>query len=169
MGDREREWLEYGALLHDVGMHISYEGHHRHSYYLIRNGGLRGMTPDETEVIALVTRYHRRGRPRRSHEGYGRLPRASRRAVRLLAACVRLAEGLDRSHSQVIRDLDVVVDADECLVRLHAVGDAELELWAGQRQAKPLGRVLGRSVRLDVIPLDVLPSRLRNRRETRTR
>ena len=41
--DREREWLEYGALLHDVGVHISYERHHRHSYYLIKNGDLRGF------------------------------------------------------------------------------------------------------------------------------
>ena len=60
LGDREREWLEYAALLHDVGIHISYERHHRHSYYLIKNGDLRGFEPDEIEVIALVARYHRR-------------------------------------------------------------------------------------------------------------
>ena len=45
LGDRERDWLEYGALLHDVGVHISYERHHRHSYYLIKNGDLRGFDP----------------------------------------------------------------------------------------------------------------------------
>ena len=57
--DREREWLEYGALLHDVGVHISYERHHRHSYYLIKNGDLRGFEPQEIEVMALIARYHR--------------------------------------------------------------------------------------------------------------
>ena len=61
--DREREWLEYAALLHDIGVHISYEGHHKHSYYLIKNGDLRGFEPDEIEAIALVARYHRRPRP----------------------------------------------------------------------------------------------------------
>ncbi len=57
--EHEREWLEYGALLHDIGVHISYERHHQHSYYLIKNGDLRGFEPEEIEIIALVARYHR--------------------------------------------------------------------------------------------------------------
>ena len=73
LGDREREWLEYAALLHDVGVHISYDRHHRHSYYLIKNGDLRGFEPQEIEVIALVARYHRQATPKKSHEGYGDL------------------------------------------------------------------------------------------------
>ena len=52
-------------------MHISYERHHRHSYYLIKNGDLRGFDPEEIEVIALVARYHRQATPKKSHEGYG--------------------------------------------------------------------------------------------------
>jgi exopolyphosphatase/guanosine-5'-triphosphate,3'-diphosphate pyrophosphatase len=63
--DREREWLEYAAILHDLGVHISYEGHHKHSYYLIKNGDLRGFEPDEIETIALVARYHRQATPKR--------------------------------------------------------------------------------------------------------
>ena len=70
LGDREREWLDYAALLHDLGNHISYERHHRHSYYLIKNGDLRGFEPAEIETIALVARYHRRAEPSRKHEGY---------------------------------------------------------------------------------------------------
>ena len=63
---REREWLEYAAILHDIGVHISYERHHKHSYYLIKNGDLRGFDPDEIETIALLTRYHRRVSPKRA-------------------------------------------------------------------------------------------------------
>src|SRR5690349_6541905 len=105
--DREREWLEYAAILHDIGVHISYERHHRHSYYLIKNGDLRGFEPGEVEVIALVARYHRQAEPKKSHEGYAELSRARRKAVRTLGAIVRLAEGLDRSHAQVVGGLDV--------------------------------------------------------------
>ena len=82
--DRERDWLEFAALLHDIGSLISYERHHRHSYYLIRNGDLRGFDPDEIEVVALVARYHRRGTPKRSHEEYARLPSPMRKTVRTL-------------------------------------------------------------------------------------
>src|SRR5687768_8592760 len=102
LGDREREWLEYGGLLHDIGVHISYERHHRHSYYLIKNGDLRGFDPGEIEVIALIARYHRQATPKKSHEGYGDLSGPLRRTVRTLSAIVRLAEGLDRSHAQAI-------------------------------------------------------------------
>jgi len=48
--DREREWLEYAAILHDIGVHISYERHHKHSGYLIKNGDLRGFEPDEIDA-----------------------------------------------------------------------------------------------------------------------
>ena len=72
--DREREWLEYAALLHDIGVHISYERHHKHSYYLIKNGDLRGFEPEEVDTIALVARYHRRAAPDSQPRGLRRPP-----------------------------------------------------------------------------------------------
>jgi exopolyphosphatase/guanosine-5'-triphosphate,3'-diphosphate pyrophosphatase len=150
LGDREREWLEYGALLHDAGVHISYERHHRHSYYLIKNGGLRGFEPQEVEVIALLARYHRQATPKKSHEGFSALRSGQRRAVRVLAAMLRLAEGLDRSHAQIVTAVDVVPKGDAYRIRLRAAADAELELWAAHRHAAPLERALGRPLRFDV-------------------
>jgi exopolyphosphatase/guanosine-5'-triphosphate,3'-diphosphate pyrophosphatase len=158
LGDAEREWLEYAALLHDIGMHISYERHHRHSQYLIRNGGLRGFEPAEVDAIALIARYHRQTAPKKTHDEYGALKSSSRKAVRALSAMIRLAEGLDRSHSQAIAGLDFVPRGDHFLVRLRADGDAELELWAAHRQAAPLERVLGRPLRFEVVRRAVNPS-----------
>jgi exopolyphosphatase/guanosine-5'-triphosphate,3'-diphosphate pyrophosphatase len=150
LGDREREWLEFGALLHDVGVHISYDRHHRHSYYLIKNGGLRGFEPREIEVIALVARYHRQATPKKSHEGYGDLNGALRATVRVLSAIVRLAEGLDRSHAQALSGIDLFPRGDDYLARLRATGDAELELWAAHRHVAPLERVLDLPIRFEV-------------------
>jgi len=149
-GDREREWLEYGALLHDAGVHISYERHHRHSYYLIKNGELRGFDPQEIEIIALLARYHRQATPKKTHEGYGPLKGELRRTVRTLAAMLRLAEGLDRSHAQVVGAIDVVPKGNAYVIRLRAAGDAELELWAAHRHAAPLEDVLERPLRFEV-------------------
>src|SRR6188508_577106 len=148
--DREREWLEYGALLHDVGVHISYEKHHRHSYYLIKNGDLRGFDPVEIEVIALIARYHRQATPKKSHEGFGDLNGALRRTVRTLSAIVRLAEGLDRSHAQALAGIDLFPRGDDYLARLRANGDAELELWAAHRHVAPLERELALPIRFEV-------------------
>ena len=147
LGQREREWLEFGALLHDVGSHINYEAHHKHSYYLIRHGELRGFDPEEVEVIGLVARYHRQATPKKSHEGFDRLNGRLRRTVRILGALVRLAEGLDRSHTQVIRGITVAKRLQEGLtLRLKTFGDAELELWAASRHAAPLADELGKDI-----------------------
>ena len=150
LGQREREWLEYAALLHDIGVHISYSRHHKHSYYLIKNGDLRGFEPEEVEAMALVARYHRRGMPKRSHEGYGALPPQLRRAVKSLAAMLRVAEGLDRSHQQSVAALQIVPGGQDYLLRIRPAGDTELELWAAQRSVAPLERVLRRIVRFEV-------------------
>lgn len=150
LADREREWLEYGALLHDAGAHISYERHHRHSYYLIKNGELRGFDPQEIEIIALLARYHRQATPKKAHEGYGELKGSLRTTVRTLAAMLRLAEGLDRSHGQVVSGLDVVPRGDAYLIRLRVAGDAELELWAAHRHGAELAHVLRRPLRFEV-------------------
>src|SRR5206468_2120688 len=135
---------------HDIGVHISYERHHKHSYYLIQNGDLRGFEPDEIETIALLTRYHRRATPKRRHPGFGELPRKRRRAIRTLAAILRLAESLDRSHSQTISTLDLHDRGDDGLLQLRTASDAELELWAASRHAKPFERVLGKALRIEV-------------------
>jgi len=147
--DREREWLEFAALLHDIGTHISYERHHRHSYYLIKNGDLRGFDPDEIEVVALVARYHRRGTPKRSHEEYSRLPAQLRRTVRTLASILRVAESLDRSHTQTIASLDFRDRGDDALLQVRTAGDAELEVWATNRHLQPFEQLLGKPVRLE--------------------
>ena len=154
LSDREREWLEYGALLHDIGVHISYERHHRHSYYLIRNGDLRGFDPQEIAVIALVARYHRQATPKKSHEGFGDLTGPLRRTVRTLAAIVRLAEGLDRSHAQALAGIDLYPRDGDYLARLRAAGDAELELWAAHRHVGPLEKLLDKPVRFEVAGTD---------------
>ena len=154
LGDREREWLEYASLLHDVGNHISYERHHRHSYYLIKNGDLRGFEPSEIETIALVARYHRRAEPSRGHEGYRNLSGSQRHAVRVLGALLRLAESLDRSRHGMIRGLTVNTRADTIGLELEGRGDAELEVWAAARQLAPLERALARPVRLQTRIVD---------------
>jgi exopolyphosphatase / guanosine-5'-triphosphate,3'-diphosphate pyrophosphatase len=150
LGDREREWLEYGSLLHDIGVHISYEKHHRHSYYLIKNGDLRGFDPAEIEIIALIARYHRQAAPKKSHEGYGTLKGTERRTVRALSAMVRLAEGLDRSHAQAVSGVDVLPRGEDYRLRLRASDEAELELWAAIRHAAPFEKLLGRPIHFEV-------------------
>jgi exopolyphosphatase/guanosine-5'-triphosphate,3'-diphosphate pyrophosphatase len=148
--DREREWLEYAALLHDVGTHISYESHHKHSYYLIKNGDLRGFEPQEVDVIALIARYHRRATPKQRHDEYASMPKALRSTIRTLAAILRLAESLDRSHAQSLSSVELHDRGDDALLQVRSSGDSELELWAAARHVAPLERLLGKPLRFEI-------------------
>jgi exopolyphosphatase/guanosine-5'-triphosphate,3'-diphosphate pyrophosphatase len=146
--DREREWLEFAALLHDIGTHISYPRHHKHSYYLIKNGDLRGFEPAEAEIIALVARYHRKSAPKKAHSDFATLGAKKRKTVRTLAAILRFAETLDRSHAQAVTGVEMHDRGEEYLVKIRTTGDAELELWAAHRQIAPLEQALGKPIRL---------------------
>jgi exopolyphosphatase / guanosine-5'-triphosphate,3'-diphosphate pyrophosphatase len=150
LGDREREWLDYAALMHDLGTHISFARHHRHSYYLIKNGDLRGFEPEEIDVIALVARYHRRSVPKATHEEFAPLPGPLRRTVEVLAAMLRVAEGLDRSHASVVSKMEVRKRRPGLVLTAQVRGDAELEVWAASRHLEPLAHVLGCPVSLTV-------------------
>jgi exopolyphosphatase/guanosine-5'-triphosphate,3'-diphosphate pyrophosphatase len=156
--DREREWLEYASLMHDLGVHISYPRHHRHSYYLIKNGDLRGFHPDEIEVMALIARYHRRGTPKKSHEEYAQLSASLRRAVRLLSSLLRVAESLDRSHAQVISGLELRDRGEDMLLQIHTANDVELEVWAALRHTKPFEELVRKPVRFEVASAVKVPS-----------
>jgi exopolyphosphatase/guanosine-5'-triphosphate,3'-diphosphate pyrophosphatase len=164
--DREREWLEYASMLHDVGGLISFARHHRHSYYLIKNGDLRGFQPDEIEVIALVARYHRRGTPKRSHDDYAGLSSPLRKTVRTLSSILRVAESLDRSHSAAISGIELRDRGEDALLLVHTATDAELEIWATNRHLQPFEHLLGKPVRLEaaVQPAAAVPIAAEKRR-----
>jgi exopolyphosphatase/guanosine-5'-triphosphate,3'-diphosphate pyrophosphatase len=78
LGKRERLLLELAALLHEVGNFISASGHHRHSYYIISQSPILGVTDSELQVVANVARYHRKAPPDVSHEAYAELSSKTR-------------------------------------------------------------------------------------------
>ena len=165
--DRWRELLEFAAVMHDIGTHISYPRHHRHSYYLIKNGDLRGFDPEEIEIMALLARYHRRGSPKKSHEDYARLTAPSRQAIRILAPILRIAESLERSHAQVISGIEVRDRGADYLLLVHVSDDAELEVWTAERHLKPFEQMLRKPVHLEVAATPAAPTRRPSPRRAR--
>jgi exopolyphosphatase/guanosine-5'-triphosphate,3'-diphosphate pyrophosphatase len=149
LADEDRELLESGALLHDIGEHVAVEGHERHTAYLIENGRLRGFRPDEIDVLACLGRFHRRGSPKASFEPFGRLSGAGRDRVGVLVALLQVADALDRSHGGPVRDIEVYTSPGSVEVVAHADEDIDLELWGLRRKRELFERVF--ACRLEVI------------------
>jgi exopolyphosphatase/guanosine-5'-triphosphate,3'-diphosphate pyrophosphatase len=149
--DREREWLEYAALLHDIGYLIHARQHHKHAYYLIKNSDLYGLTAEEIEVIANIARYHRRALPQDKHVPLQSLSSRNRRIVEALSALLRIADGLDRSHFSVIQSLRVKL-GKTVTIMLQSAGDPELEIWAARGRADLFEQVFKRPIQFALQP-----------------
>jgi exopolyphosphatase/guanosine-5'-triphosphate,3'-diphosphate pyrophosphatase len=103
-GTEERQLLWAAAILHNCGLYVSHSAHHKHSYYLIRNGELWGYTETEIEVIANLARYHRKNPPKKKHDNFVILPKKYREVVSKLHPFLRLAVALDRRQIGAISD-----------------------------------------------------------------
>ena len=145
LGDIERDWLEYAAILHDIGYLINERQHHKHTYYLITHSELGGLSAEEILVVANIARYHRRALPHSKHDSYDALPPKLQRSVRILSALLRIADGLDRTHFSVVRTVDVKVGAVIKIIA-HVTGDAQMEVWAAKGRADLFERIFRRRV-----------------------
>jgi len=150
LGPDDRRALADAALLHDIGYHINFEAHHKHSYHLIVHAELLGMTPMERVIVANVARYHRGVRPKRTHRGYGTLDKSVRRRIRRLAAMLRVADGLDRGHAGAVESVSVRWARTALRILPTPVPGAglRLELWGARRKAGLLADVVGRPVEI---------------------
>ena len=150
LGDAERELLEAAALLSNVGLFISHSGHHKHSYYVIRNSEhLMGFTDREIELIAQVARYHRKSQPSEDkHPEFASLADEDRHRVRSMAGVLRVAIGMDRNHDGAVEQVDVDVDDDDALVTLSLEpqepgADLTLERYSADHRSALLSQQLG--------------------------
>jgi exopolyphosphatase / guanosine-5'-triphosphate,3'-diphosphate pyrophosphatase len=151
-GDREeRELLWATSMLHDIGVAVDYDDHHKHSRYLILNAGLPGYSPREAALIGQAARYHRKGTP-----GLGEFaPLAHDGDTEMLnriSAVVRLGEQLERSRDQAVSAADVQVEDGRVELRLEATEDVTIARWAAERQGDLFRRAFGRD--LSVITSD---------------
>jgi exopolyphosphatase / guanosine-5'-triphosphate,3'-diphosphate pyrophosphatase len=148
---RERELLWAACMLHDIGMSVDYDDHHKHSRYLILNGGLPGYSPIEVATIAQAARYHRKGMPEPGplaalfeEDDAARLNRC--------AVLLRLAEDLERSRDQLVRGVDLALlngtsdGAGEVELRVVADGEAAVPRWAASRETELFARAFHRDL-----------------------
>jgi exopolyphosphatase/guanosine-5'-triphosphate,3'-diphosphate pyrophosphatase len=143
LGDEDRELLELAALLHDIGEHVSRDGHSRHSSYLIEHGGLRGFSPDEVRMLTCLGRYHTRGKPRDTFPAWELLDEREKTRVLSLLALLRIADGLDVSHADIIGAITVRLEPGGAVIEAPARGEGELETWMFHRKHSLFEDVFG--------------------------
>jgi exopolyphosphatase/guanosine-5'-triphosphate,3'-diphosphate pyrophosphatase len=146
--ESDRELLEYASLMHDIGYYISYRKHHKHALYLIKYSDLLGFKEDEIDVMANVARYHRRSTPKKRHKPYKDLDKKLRKRVKKLAALLRVADGLDRSHYQNVEKLEIENKKKSIRLLITTHSDPELEIWGCLRKSKLLEKLTDKKLKV---------------------
>jgi len=136
LDENAKEYLEAASILHDIGYHIAHSQHHKHSYYLIRNTELLGFTDNEIEIIANIARYHRKSHPKAKHEGYNKLNTKEQDLVKKLSGILRVADGLDRGHKSLVKNIDINLKNGDLDIKLIVDEGVfpELEIWGASRR-----------------------------------
>lgn len=154
LDDSYRDLLYCAGLLHDIGYVEGYWGHHKTAYRLIIEADLPGLDEREKQIVASVARYHRGAKPKMTHKSFAVLDPDDREIVRMLGAILRLADGLDRSHTDAVQEIEAWLEGDKLVLQLCCPFGCSSEVWGGEKKGRFLGDVFGVQVqvreRLDI-------------------
>jgi exopolyphosphatase/pppGpp-phosphohydrolase len=152
----ERELLKYAALLHDIGWITGEQGHHKTALNIIMNTATLPFPARERLIVGLVARYHRKSHPDTRHPLYASLEPADRRIVAVLAAILRIADALDRSHNNLIKRIQGAVSQEEIKLVCQARASEQGEITAALAKGTLLEQILGRKLVIEwTLPQDL--------------
>lgn len=138
---REREVLWAAAMLHDAGVAVDYNDHHKHGYYLVLNSGLPGYGHDEIAMVALLVRGHRKAPPDPSPLEAA-LGEGGAERLRRLGACLRVAEQL--AQSRTVRGVRLHEAGDALHAAVDDAGDPTVAVWSAGHESPAMERAVGR-------------------------
>ena len=144
----DRLLLKVAAILHEVGVFINPKSHHRHSQYIILNSEIFGLSRRDVEFIGMLARYHRHGAPSTNDYFYALLDQPDRLRLQKLAALLRVADAMERAHSQRISNFSVRFNARRLDLVVSGVHDLTIENLALRSKADLFTAIFGYDVQL---------------------
>jgi len=170
LSDEDRFLLEGAALVHDVGFGMDpFEkglakalsnpaaSHHKHSRDLILGHDFPGLDNRQKTIIALLARYHRKAPPKRKHKLFGKLGKSDRERVKKLAALLRIADGLDRSHTRVVEDLHCRLEEKHVAFVLKAYRNPGSEMYGARKKSALFEDIFQRKLVLEIRDTPLFP------------
>ena len=146
LDQENKQLLEVAALLHDIGQCVNINGHHKHSYYLLRATPFVGLTERQKAVVAVTARYHRKAPPKMDHPEFASLMPEDRELVTKLASILRLADALDSEHASRVTAFRIIRRKSTLTFSLRGQGDLLLERWALANKASLFEDTFGMKV-----------------------
>jgi len=149
LGKWERVLLEAASLLHDIGYFVEIAHHHKHTFYLISESDIVGLSPHDRLLVANIARYHRKALPNAGHEPFSSLTPKDKKLVSELASLLRIADALDREHAPHKRPLKIRVRKNKLTLGLKSAQDLRLERWALASKSDLFAKTFRRKVEIN--------------------
>jgi exopolyphosphatase/pppGpp-phosphohydrolase len=146
LGSEERFWLQAASLLHDIGWVEGWHSHHKTTLRIILSTPMLPFSNKERLIIGSIARYHRKGLPKATHDNFAALPPATQKITCILAACLRLADGLDRSHDGLVSDLTCRIADDKITILCAVTQPADDELALAAEKSDLLHKVYRKKI-----------------------
>ncbi len=149
LSQRQRLLLELSATLHDIGRFVDPQSHHKHSYYLICNAQLPGISDRERNIIAVTARYHRKSPPKPSHTEFTSMSAEDKVTTLKLAAILRIADALESVQPESAKPIKVKMTQDELIIKAPTQGDIDWEKVCLRKKGDMFQAVFGINLRLE--------------------
>ncbi len=149
--NEDRFLLNCAALLHDIGWIAGQKGHHKTAMRLILDSQTLPFPDDRRRIIALIARYHRKALPKDSHPLFSQLSDKDKQKTRILAGILRIADGLDRTHTCTVKSIVCDLSGKDILIRFSGSGPLTFELEDADKKSDLLKQVFDKNIRFIVI------------------
>lgn len=143
LGEKDRLYLQVASLLHDIGKFVNLDRHHIYTYDIIKAQNIMGFSNRELNIIANIARYHDEESPKRFHESYNKMDYDDQITISKLSAMLKLADALDITHLQKIRNVKISYNKEEIYFKVLTKDDTLLEKWAFMKNAGFFEEVMG--------------------------
>ncbi len=149
--NKDRFLLNCAAVLHDIGWLEGQKGHHKTAMKLIFDSQTLPFTDNQRRMIALIARYHRKALPKDSHPLFSKLSVKDKQKTRILAGILRIADGLDRTHTCAVKKIECDLSRKDILVRYQSPCPSTFEMEAAYKKSNLLKQVMNKNIRFIVI------------------
>lgn len=142
LGKKERLQLHIASLLHECGNYISMQNGAVNSAYIVENTEIIGLSHKERMEVANIIKYNVLYLPSKEKIS-SILDGCDYMTIAKLTSILRLANILDKSHTQKIEDVSITIKDEQLIISAKTYEDISLEAGLFEARADFFEKVYG--------------------------
>ena len=137
LGDEFYNIIKTSSMLHDCGISINYYGHHKHSFYIILNSAINGLTHKELLMSAAIASSHRFNNYQTPISPFSAIiNQLDLKTIKFIGVLLKISEGLDRSLAGAVKKINVKLDDETVTIGVYSNINVDFEIRQALRASE---------------------------------